>query len=237
MEHLNARIFSRSKIRPLSCGENNKLNAWNIKFYLEQQGHPTKVCYKAWKTLFRLSRVPLIRSLEKHSKRRYKILFCSAILGELESFQNYKGFSISFPKILGAIYRFPKVRIFLIALSITFQNPKSYRCPFSTTNRQSVTQVVKHQKLNVRKSQGIYQIEFQNLHNMKGSFIQKFLAFLKQKEILGYICFFEQIFYPRWVPLIEIGRTIEGKIRCSIRECCHQYETRFIRLKIYCDKN
>ena len=43
------------------------------------------------------------RSLEKHSKRRHKICVCSVILGELESFQNYKGFSIIFPKIIEAI--------------------------------------------------------------------------------------------------------------------------------------
>ena len=38
-----------------------------------------------------------------HSKRQYKIFICSVILGELKSFQNYKDFSIIFPKILGAI--------------------------------------------------------------------------------------------------------------------------------------
>ena len=43
------------------------------------------------------------RSLEMHSKRRYKICICSVILGELESFRNYKGFSIIFPKILDEI--------------------------------------------------------------------------------------------------------------------------------------
>ena len=40
-----------------------------------------------------------------HSKRRNKICICSAVLGELESFRNYKGFSIILPKILGAIKR------------------------------------------------------------------------------------------------------------------------------------
>ena len=40
------------------------------------------------------------RYLEMHSKRRYKICICSVILGELESFRNYKGLSIIFPKIL-----------------------------------------------------------------------------------------------------------------------------------------
>ena len=43
------------------------------------------------------------RSLEMHSKRRYKICICSVILGELESFRNYKGLSIIFPKILDEI--------------------------------------------------------------------------------------------------------------------------------------
>ena len=37
------------------------------------------------------------------SKRRYEIYICSVILGQLESFRNYKGFSIIFPKILDAI--------------------------------------------------------------------------------------------------------------------------------------
>ena len=35
-----------------------------------------------------------------HSKSRYKIRICSVILGKLESFQNYKGSGIIFPKIL-----------------------------------------------------------------------------------------------------------------------------------------
>ena len=46
------------------------------------------------------------KSVEMHSKRRYKICICSVILGELEAFQNFKGFSVIFPKILDAIERF-----------------------------------------------------------------------------------------------------------------------------------
>ena len=46
------------------------------------------------------------RSVEMHSKGRYKICICSVILGKLEAFQNYKGFSVIFPKILDAIERF-----------------------------------------------------------------------------------------------------------------------------------
>ena len=43
------------------------------------------------------------KCVEMHSKRRYKICIRSVILGELESFRNYKGLSIIFPKILEAI--------------------------------------------------------------------------------------------------------------------------------------
>ena len=45
------------------------------------------------------------RSLEMHSKRRYKICICSFVLGQLESFRNYKGLSIIFPKMLDKILR------------------------------------------------------------------------------------------------------------------------------------
>ena len=41
--------------------------------------------------------------LEMPSKQRYKIFTCSVILAELESFRNYKGFSIFSPKILQAM--------------------------------------------------------------------------------------------------------------------------------------
>ena len=42
-----------------------------------------------------------VRSLVMHCKHTcYKICICSVILGELESFWNYKGFIIVFPKIL-----------------------------------------------------------------------------------------------------------------------------------------
>ena len=61
------------------------------------------------KILFRLSVRSTLSSLKKHSKRRYKICICSVIQGQLESFRNYKGFGINFPKIS----RITKVIIFL----------------------------------------------------------------------------------------------------------------------------
>ena len=53
-----------------------------------------------------------------------KICICWVILGKLESFGNYKGFSVIFPKILDAITYYASYN-FLIPLSITFLNPKS----------------------------------------------------------------------------------------------------------------
>ena len=68
------------------------------------------------------------RSLEMHSKRRYKICIFSVMLGEMESFRNYKGFSIIFPISLD-------VRSFLIPLSVAFLNPKILAFLFCTKNR------------------------------------------------------------------------------------------------------
>ena len=80
---------------------------------------------KALKTLFRLSRVlSALQKNFKHSKRCYKICVCSVVLGQLESFRNYNGLRIIFPKILDAILSFTKVRIFLIPLSIACLGPK-----------------------------------------------------------------------------------------------------------------
>ena len=65
-----------------------------------------------------------------HSKRRYKICICSVILGELEAFRNYKGFSVQdFSEKLDAVDRFAKVRIFLIPLYHIFES-ENFRFAF-----------------------------------------------------------------------------------------------------------
>ena len=69
-----------------------------------------------------------------HSKQRYKIRICSVILRELESFGNYKGFGIIFPKIFDAIWSITKVRHFVISLSIAFLSPKILDFVFSMKN-------------------------------------------------------------------------------------------------------
>ena len=60
------------------------------------------------------------RSLEIHSKRRYKIYICSAVPGQLEPFRNYTDY---FPENFASIHRFYESD-FLIPLSIAFWIPK-----------------------------------------------------------------------------------------------------------------
>ena len=50
-----------------------------------------------------------LRYLEMHSNRRYKICICSIILGERESFRNYKGLSIIFRKIFDEIQTYYEI--------------------------------------------------------------------------------------------------------------------------------
>ena len=59
---------------------------------------------------------------------------CSVILAKFGFFRNYKVLSIIFREILDAIWRFMKVKHFLLPLSITFLNPKMLGFLFSTKN-------------------------------------------------------------------------------------------------------
>ena len=73
---------------------------------------------------------------------------CLVIQGDFQSFGNYKGFSIIFPKMLDAIYRFSNERIFDSYLNNIFES-ENLRFPFST--KDSITCGVKCQKLSFRK--------------------------------------------------------------------------------------
>ena len=79
-----------------------------------------------------------------HSKRRYKICNCSVILGELESFRNYKGFSIIFPKILNAILTIYESENFSCSSLHHIFESENFRFPFST--KISLTGGVKYEK-------------------------------------------------------------------------------------------
>ena len=78
------------------------------------------------KTLFAVQST--FRYLEMHFKRRYKICICSVILGELESYRNYKGFSISitdFPENSRCNLTYHESEDFSYSLSTgTLLNPK-----------------------------------------------------------------------------------------------------------------
>ena len=88
----------------------------------------------------------IFRPLEMHSKWRYKI--CMRSIND--SFRNYNGLSIIFPKTLDASQRLTKEKkIHLIPISITFLNPKILGFLFPKKN--SLTWSVKY----FRKSQGI----------------------------------------------------------------------------------
>ena len=92
------RLHQLKIILQWKLGEGEHYNQNNAVFRGTLRRFPPKDI----KTLFRLSRV-LLDLWELHSKRRYKIWTCSVILGELESFRDYKGFSIILPKILDAM--------------------------------------------------------------------------------------------------------------------------------------
>ena len=65
-----------------------------------------------------------------HSKQRYKICISSVILWQLESFRNYKGFSIIFLKILDAILSFTKVIFFPDSFLHRILESENCRFPF-----------------------------------------------------------------------------------------------------------
>ena len=102
------------------------------------------------------------RSLEMHSKRRYKTCIWSVILGDFEYFRNFQGFSIIFPKILDAIYRVTNARIFPIPISITFLNPNIL--DFLFLRKTAITRGVKCEKLSFRKSKGNLSHKFRKLY-------------------------------------------------------------------------
>ena len=68
------------------------------------------------------------------SKQRYKICVCSVVLGQLESFRNYKGFRIIFPKILDVIFSFYENDNFSDFSLRRILESENFTFPFSTKN-------------------------------------------------------------------------------------------------------
>ena len=84
-----------------------------------------------------------------HSKRRYKIYTCSVILGKLEAFRNYKGFSIIFLEIIYN-FKFYESENFSHSPLYRIFESENFRFPLST--KHSLTWELKCEKLNFRKS-------------------------------------------------------------------------------------
>ena len=106
----------------------------------------------------RLSRVPL-RSLEMHSKGRYKICTCSVILGELES-SELQGLQYYFPENFRCSLTSYESQNFSDSSLHHIFVSENFRFPFCTKN--SPTWAVKCKELNFRKSQGNNYISFKN---------------------------------------------------------------------------
>ena len=118
---INAREFFQVLFRR-QMGKNNyyidyKTKPSNDGFLLNGQKH-----FLGYPEYFQISRSIL-------SSANF---ICLVILGQLESFRNYEGFSIIFPNILAAIQSFTKVGIFLC---IAFLVSKNFRFPFSTKKK------------------------------------------------------------------------------------------------------
>ena len=88
------------------------------------------------------------RSLATNSKWRYKICICSAILGKLESFRNYKFLET---RDFRCNFKFYESENFSdSSLHHIFNLKIIFRFPFPTKNR--LTWVLKCEKLNFKKS-------------------------------------------------------------------------------------
>ena len=140
----NAQSSCIAYVNDTKCNKLGPCNLWKAKiqywflfhyYYFEinfrgtQQRFRSKYIENTFKAI-----QSTFRSLEMHSKRRYKICICSVILGELESFRNYKGLSIIFPKILDEILRkmkyYERETFSNSSLHHIFESKKYFRFPF-----------------------------------------------------------------------------------------------------------
>ena len=75
------------------------------------------------------------KSLEMHSKRRYKSCICSVVLGQLESFRNHLGPQYYFPENFRCNFRFYESENFSDSSLHRIFESENFRFPFSTKNR------------------------------------------------------------------------------------------------------
>ena len=102
------------------------------------------------KTPFTESIQNTFRSLEMHSKLRNQIRFCSVLLGEIESFRNYEGFSI-FPENFRCNLTWYEGENLSDSSFHHIFKSENFRFPFFY-EKYHLTWGVKCEKLNFRKS-------------------------------------------------------------------------------------
>ena len=122
---------------------------WNISL---RQGHPTPYPTpppKCIENTFSLIQ-STFKSLEMHSKRRYKSCICLVVLGQLESFRNYLGPQYYFSENFRCNFRFYESENFSDSYLHRIFESENFRFPFSTKHR--LTWGLKCEKLNFRKS-------------------------------------------------------------------------------------
>ena len=100
---------------------------------------------------------------------------CSVILGDFQSFRNYKGFSIIFPKMLDVVC-FSNERIFLTPTPITFLNPKILGFFFYEKQHYLGSEM---SEIKLQKMVGNLLHRFRKLY-MNRKAMYKFVAVLKQ---------------------------------------------------------
>ena len=93
--------------QPSKAEKRQKLKGrdWNIGLRRGTQRRFPRKCFENTFSLIQ----SIFKSLEMHSKRRYKSCICSVVLGQLESFRNYLGHSgpqYYFPENFRCAFRF-----------------------------------------------------------------------------------------------------------------------------------
>ena len=129
-----------------------KRQTW-LKYKPRSRGTQPRLPPKCIENTFSLIQ-STFKSLEMHSKRRYKSCICSVVLGQLESFRNHLGPQYYFPENFRCNFRFYESEYFSNSCLHRIFESENFRFPFSTKNR--LTWGLKCEKLNFRKSQGIY---------------------------------------------------------------------------------
>ena len=119
--------------QPSKAEKRQKLKGreWNISLRKGPQRRFPRKCIENTFSLIQST----FKSLEMHSKRRYKSCICSVVLGQLESFRNYLGPQYYFPENFRCTFRFYESENFSDSSLHRIFESENFKCPFSMKNR------------------------------------------------------------------------------------------------------